>query len=105
MTYYAETQKYKDNAGADQEGPNFVQVSDNRGTETGWTLKVKQNGQFKTEANQELTAAKVTLSNGRVVSASQSAKPTTAPATIELNPTGAESVVMVAAIKKVRVRT
>ena len=97
--------KYKDNAGADQEGPNFVQVSDNRGTETGWTLKVKQNGQFKTEANQELTAAKVTLSNGRVVSASQSAKPTTAPATIELNPTGAESVVMVAAIKKVRVRT
>ncbi len=56
--------KYKDNAGADQEGPNFVQVSDNRGTETGWTLKVKQNGQFKTEVNQEL-AAKVTLSNGR----------------------------------------
>ncbi|MFZ4355293.1 WxL domain-containing protein, partial [Enterococcus gallinarum] len=51
MTYYAETQKYKDNAGADQEGPNFVQVSDNRGTETGWTLKVKQNGQFKTESN------------------------------------------------------
>lgn len=100
MTYYAETQKYKDNAGADQEGPNFVQVSDNRGTETGWTLKVKQNGQFKTEANQELTAAKVTLSNGRVVSASQSAKPTTAPATIELNPTGAESVVMAAGDKE-----
>ena len=92
--------KYKDNAGADQEGPNFVQVSDNRGTETGWTLKVKQNGQFKTEANQELTAAKVTLSNGRVVSASQSAKPTTAPATIELNPTGAESVVMAAGDKE-----
>ena len=84
MTYYAETQKYKDNAGADQEGPNFVQ----------------QNGQFKTEANQELTAAKVTLSNGRVVSASQSAKPTTAPATIELNPTGAESVVMAAGDKE-----
>ena len=46
MTYYAETQKYKDNAGADQEGPNFVQVSDNRGlrqvdakSKTKWSIQ------------------------------------------------------------------
>ena len=105
MTYYAETQKYKDNAGATKKAQTLFKSQIIVGLETGWTLKVKQNGQFKTEANQELTAAKVTLSNGRVVSASQSAKPTTAPATIELNPTGAESVVMAAGDKEVRVRT
>jgi hypothetical protein len=25
-----------------KEGPNYVQVTDNRGTEAGWSLKVKQ---------------------------------------------------------------
>lgn len=93
QTYYAAAQKYKDASDVEKEGPNFVQVSDNRGTETGWTLKVKQNAQFKTAEDQELTGAKITLSNGNVVTGSQSAKPTGV-ATFSLDPSGSESLVM-----------
>jgi len=75
-TYQAKAQEYTDKDGNNQEGPNYVQVSDNRGKETGWTLKVKQNGQFKTTSDKELTGAKITLANGNIVSNSTSAKPT-----------------------------
>lgn len=92
--YYAETQKYLDANDAEQEGPNFVQVTDNRGTESGWTLKVKQNGQFKTAEDQELTAAQIRLNNGSVATASQSAQPSNIQASIQLDPNGAESLVM-----------
>ena len=34
---------------------NYVQVTDNRGTEAGWSLKVKQEGQFKSTSGKELT--------------------------------------------------
>ena len=40
-----------------KEGPNYVQVTDNRGTEAGWSLKVKQEGQFKSTSGKELTGA------------------------------------------------
>ena len=68
--YHASLQKYEDAAGAEQEGPNFVQVTDNRGTESGWTLHVKQNGQFKTGKDQELKAAQIRLTNGTIVTPS-----------------------------------
>jgi len=84
-TYPAQAQVYTDKDGKEQEGPNYVQVSDNRGTEAGWTLKVKQNGQFKTESDKELTGATITLANGNVVSKSASANPT-GPDTIVLTP-------------------
>ncbi|MCU5380490.1 WxL domain-containing protein [Bacillus cereus] len=42
--------------------PNFVSVTDKRGTNVGWKLKVKQDGQFKSGTN-ELTNAALTLSN------------------------------------------
>ncbi|MGM0126390.1 hypothetical protein IGI37_003819 [Enterococcus sp. AZ194] len=78
-TYEANPQAYTNEAGTDTTGPNFVQVSDNRGKESGWTLKVTQKGQFKTttvKAGTELEGAKITLNNGNVVSASDSAFPT-----------------------------
>lgn len=70
-TYFAAAQKLSDG----QEKPNYVQVTDNRGTEAGWTLSVKQNGQFVDSKGNELTGAKITFTNGAVNTASKSAKP------------------------------
>ncbi len=92
--YHAALQKYVDAAGAEQEGPNFVQVTDNRGTESGWTLHVKQNGQLKTAEDQELKAAQIRLNNGTIVTPSESPKPSNFKSAITLNPNGAESLVM-----------
>ncbi|MDF9580967.1 WxL domain-containing protein, partial [Bacillus paranthracis] len=69
--YYAnlDTVKAKD---GNREVPNFVQVTDNRGTNAGWKLSVTQNDQFKTADNKELTGAALTLKNGTPNSASGS---------------------------------
>ena len=98
QTYFAATQKYKTVGATDEvkEGPNYVQVTDNRGTEAGWSLKVKQEGQFKSTSGKELTGAAITFKNGNVVTASDSGKPT-GPATITLNSDGSQSDVMSAA--------
>ncbi|MCD5003500.1 WxL domain-containing protein [Enterococcus saccharolyticus] len=99
QTYFAATQKYKvlDAAGKPtaevKEGPNYVQVTDNRGNEAGWTLKVNQEGQFTSVSGKELTGAVITFSNGNVVTASDSGKPVGA-ATIVLNSNGSQSNVM-----------
>ncbi|EOH93565.1 WxL domain-containing protein [Enterococcus pallens] len=94
--YKAKAQKYLDKANAEKTGPNFVQVTDNRGLETGWNLQVKQNGQFKTAENQELTGAAITFKNGNVVTNSSSEKPA-GQATIKLSPDNALTNVMSAA--------
>lgn len=100
--YSAQTQKYTTKDGVATEGPNYAQITDNRGTETGWTLKVKQNGQFSNPDGKELTGAKITLNNGNVVTNSSSASPT-GNSSIVLTPAstdpesenyGAESIVM-----------
>lgn len=95
------TQKYKTVGATDEvkEGPNYVQVTDNRGTEAGWSLKVKQEGQFKSTSGKELTGAAITFKNGNVVTASDSGKPT-GPATITLNSDGSQSDVMSASKRK-----
>ena len=64
--------------GAKSEVPNFVQVTDNRGTNAGWKLTVKQNDQFKTADDKELTGATLTLKNGTLNSAAGSKAPTAA---------------------------
>lgn len=92
--YHAESQKYVDADGESQEGPNFVQVTDNRGTESGWTLKVRQDGQFKTDAGQVLEAAEIRFINGEIVTPSDSPEPTVLKEEITLDPEGAESLVM-----------
>lgn len=69
--YYAVAQKLKD--GSDR--PNYVQVTDNRGTEAGWSLQVKQDGQFMSESNRELVGAMISFTNGQLDTISTSATP------------------------------
>lgn len=85
-TYYANTQKVTDPAvGPDPyEVANYVQVTDLRGTLAGWSLSVKQNGQFKTEDGATLEGAQLQLNNGTHESASASAAPGTVQNTITL---------------------
>ncbi|MGG5371963.1 WxL domain-containing protein [Enterococcus sp. AZ196] len=85
--YKARAQKYLDKDSNEKIGPNFVQVTDNRGTEAGWTLQMKQNSQFATTDADELTGAEITFKNGNVVTASDSVKPT-GQATIVADPSG-----------------
>ncbi|WP_413524393.1 WxL domain-containing protein [Carnobacterium divergens] len=70
--YFAEAQPLSDGTTR----PNFVQVTDNRGGEQGWTLQVKQNGQFKSKtSNRELTGAQISFANGQVATATDSKVP------------------------------
>lgn len=94
-THYARAQKYNGTA----DTPNYVQVSDNRGTNAGWTLKVKQDGQFesiKPTLNNILTGAQMTMEVPTVNSNSSAVAPI-ANQKISLNPNGEEIVVLTAA--------
>ncbi|UQF71481.1 WxL domain-containing protein [Vagococcus lutrae] len=94
-TYFAELQKYKDK-GTEQElreGPNYVQVTDNRGTLAGWTLKVKQTEQFETDDSHKLEGAKITLTNGNINTVSEST-PATAVDEIAIDKMDADFLVM-----------
>lgn len=75
--------------------PNYVQISDNRGTSAGWTLSVKQNGQFtnKETKHKTLTGAEIVFEKGIAVT---SMEDVTAPTTYKmtLDPDGAISPVM-----------
>lgn len=62
--YYAQIQTFKDGT----TGPNYVQVTDKRGTQEGWTLSAVQNGQFKTAQNEELVGAALSIANAGVTS-------------------------------------
>lgn len=96
QVYFARAQKYQ-NGHADS--PNFVQISDNRGTNGGWTLTVKQEEQLKatTETlNDVLTGAQIKLSNPTVNSNAQNVAEPVANDAIELVP-GTGSVVTTAA--------
>jgi hypothetical protein len=84
QTYKAKAQKFK---GRD-DGPNYVQVTDNRGTEKGWSLQVKQNGQFKSTLGKELNGAEITFKNGWVNTASASPIPSITKSTFSLTPEG-----------------
>lgn len=75
QTYYAAAQKFTDASGKAKEGPNYVQVSDNRGTLAGWTLSVTQGAQFtgvttSTGKGSVLDGAVMTLGNGNLQTAS-----------------------------------
>lgn len=71
QVYFARAQQYQENQ---KETPNFVQISDNRGTNSGWSLTVTQKEQFKaTKAtlNSQLTGAQISLANPTVNSNAQ----------------------------------
>ncbi len=102
QTYFAKPQVVsvtKDGITTTKNVPNYVQVTDNRGTNAGWTLTVKQNDQLKNAAtlNSTLTGAQISLNNGTAISAMNGVTAPTAVSTIRLNPSGAEAVVMSAA--------
>lgn len=95
QTYFARAQTYTDI----DPTANYVQISDNRGTNAGWTLKVKQESQFSATTatlNNVLTGAKITLKNASVASNSSATAPRENDE-IVLNPDGTESLVMSAA--------
>lgn len=60
--------------GNDTYRPNYLQVTDKRGGEMGWTVQVKQANQF-TSTSGRLDGAVLSFSNGEAVSASSSAIP------------------------------
>ncbi|WFA03821.1 WxL domain-containing protein [Bacillus sp. HSf4] len=81
-----------------EERANYVQISDNRGTNAGWTLQVQENGQLSNSdtLNSELTGAEITLTGATAVSSSSDsvAAPTTYD--ITLDPAGTLQNVMTA---------
>ena len=76
---------FKDSTGATRSLPNFVQITDKRGTNAGWTLTAKQESQLKTSTNKELKAAEIkihdvdfqTVSNNKAGSPQTTATSTT----------------------------
>lgn len=58
--YYAAIQTFKDKT----TGPNYVQVTDKRGSQEGWNLSVTENGQFQTADKEALVGASLSLNNG-----------------------------------------
>ncbi|MGO3002385.1 MAG: WxL domain-containing protein [Pseudolactococcus laudensis] len=66
-TYYAHEQwisKDKDGNTVDITRPNYVQVSDTRGTWDGWTLTVAEAYQFKNASGEALTGAELAFDKG-----------------------------------------
>lgn len=100
QVYYARAQTYKnsDGSASDLVTPNYVQVSDNRGTNAGWTLKVKQNGQFKndTTLNKTLTGSVINLNTPAVRSNAEGITAPVATSDISLDANGSESIVLTA---------
>ncbi|PFJ14982.1 cell surface protein [Bacillus cereus] len=90
MTYYAETQKFNGNP---VEGPNYVQVTDNRGTEAGWTLSVTQDAQFESASQKTLDGAEIELMNANINTVSNSPIPSQVANNVTLTPTVQQPVV------------
>ena len=88
QTYFAAAQKFKGGRG---DGPNYVQVTDSRGTEEGWSLQVIQDGQFETEKGKILDGAEITFKNAWVNTASSSKKPSIVKESYTLTPGKAEN--------------
>lgn len=72
-TYYARAQKF----GSYDSRPNYVQVSDKRETNAGWTLQVKQEKQFEAAdtLNKVLDGAEISLTDSTANSVTETAAP------------------------------
>lgn len=94
--YYARAQHYGE---GHADTPDYVQVSDNRGTNGGWTLNVKETGQLTATTNtlnKVLTGAQIVLKEPEVKSNAVGVVEPTPAQEITLSPDGAESRVMAA---------
>ncbi|WP_086312957.1 hypothetical protein A5821_000529 [Enterococcus sp. 7F3_DIV0205] len=88
--YYAKLTRIKRLAdGSEEEVPNFLQLTDNRGKKSGWRLTVKQNGQLRNGAHL-LKGAEITLKNIRLFSPNDGAKPIVTES-VRLEPEGGEA--------------
>ncbi|TYC50825.1 WxL domain-containing protein [Weissella muntiaci] len=70
-TYYAALTKGKDSEGADKSVPNYVQVTDNTGSNKGWELKVTQVGDFM-NGSDALVGAQISFGSGNALTATNS---------------------------------
>lgn len=77
--------------------PNYVQVTDNRGTEAGWNLTVSQAKQLTSDEGKELKGASIQLTGGtlKTAEASTAVKPT-GESEVTLVPGGEASIVATA---------
>lgn len=90
--YYAQMDKLKDTkTGETVEKPNYVQVTDNRGSNAGWKLTVVQDGQFK-NGESELKGATLQFKSPTMKSSKKSDANTPAASEMTLNPDGKTSV-------------
>lgn len=83
----------------EEEVPLFAQITDNRGTLGGWSLSVKQNGQFNNgdATHGELVGAKIEFLNGEVASSSVTMPSfVNSPIDVTADGEGASTVVMAA---------
>ena len=88
--YYAATQEVIID-GVHSQKPLYAQVTDGRGSLAGWSLSVKQNGQFKTDDGQELVGAKIKFINGQKETVMESDAPSTVTTDVELVADGSAS--------------
>jgi hypothetical protein len=58
-----------------EKGPNFIQITDNRQTYTGWNLELKQENQFSDSEGRILDGASISFEHGRAVTNSTSELP------------------------------
>lgn len=93
QVYQAKAQIITDKDGNAKNVPNYAQVTDNRGTLAGWSLSVKQNGQFKDSTGKELTGATINIANASIQTASESTVSTLSK-TMTLDALGASQGVM-----------
>ena len=56
--------KIKMGSAVDMTRPNYVQVTDTRGTWDGWTLTVAESDQFQNTSGEKLTGAELSFSKG-----------------------------------------
>lgn len=82
QTYYAAPEKRIINDISD-ERPNYVQVTDNRGTLAGWNLSVTQEAQLA-NGDHDLNGAQITLNGFLIASYSDSDDPTAPNAAVKL---------------------
>ncbi|WP_165005763.1 WxL domain-containing protein [Enterococcus sp. ZJ1668] len=95
QSYFARPQTYKEG----NVTPNYVQITDDRGTGGGWVLKIKQKGQFTATEKAEyetLDGAEILLTHPKLESNSIEQRKPVPANNIRLDPNGAESVVITA---------
>lgn len=90
MTYYAQLDHITDSNGVSTERPDFIQITDKRGSNAGWHLTVTQDEQFK-NGTEELKGASLTLDHATLATPNDGVAPTASQA-ITLDPGKASDV-------------